>query len=486
MIVSKYDENKKLLHLNDYPIIGASLRIMGDGEEMYAKMQKLTETYRNHGMFIMQMGMESLLIIFRAEYMQKILGSSKHLDKNRGYEFIHPWLRFGLITSTGEKWAKRRKMLTPSFHYNILNDFIVIFNEQALIMCEKLEERIGQGEFNISPYITHCALDIICETAMGKHLNTQNDSSSQYVKALHHVCEITMQRQKSPWIWPNFLFYFFGDGHKFDRYLKILHGFTKNVIENRQKEYNENEAKAIEEEADDADESNFYMKKKRRAFLDMLLYNWHRGELTTEDMQEEVDTFMFAGHDTTSVGMMWALYMIVSHPEVYKKVNQEIEDVFGDSNRPASPEDLKKLDYLGMALKESMRIYPSVPLIGRKTTDDLEIDDYKIPPNQWVTLFIGSLHRDPQYFPDPLIYNPDRFLPENVKKRHAYSFIPFSAGRRNCIGQKFAIAEEKIILSWIFRRFRVETTQAETDIHPEMALVLRPKYGIKVKLTKRE
>ncbi|CAE1329931.1 CYP4V2 [Acanthosepion pharaonis] len=100
------------------------------------------------------------------------------------------------------------------------------------------------------------------------------------------------------------------------------------VIENRQKEYNENEAMIMEEEADDADESNVYMKKKRRTFLDTLLYNWHRGKLTTEEIQEEVDTFMFEGHDTTSVGMMWALYMIVSHPEVYKKVNKEIDDVF--------------------------------------------------------------------------------------------------------------------------------------------------------------
>lgn len=323
------------------------------------------------------------------------------------------------------------------------------------------------------------------ETSMGKHLNAQNDSSSQYVKALHHVCEMIVRRSTSPWVWPNLLFYLFGDGWKFDKYLKIIQDFTKNVIENRQKEYNENEAKIMEEEADDADESNVYMKKKRRTFLDTLLYNWHRGKLTTEEIQEEVDTFMFEGHDTTSVGMMWALYMIVSHPEVYKKVNKEIDDVFGDSNRLATQEDLKKLDYLEMALKEAMRIHPAVPIIGRTTTEDIEIGGYTIPAKHWVTLFIAGLHRDPQYFPDPLFYNPDRFLPENIKERHPYAFIPFSAGRRNCIGQKFAIAEEKILLSWIFRRFQVETTQTETDIHPEMGLVLRSKNGIKVKLLKR-
>ncbi|CAE1329936.1 CYP4V2 [Acanthosepion pharaonis] len=352
-------------------------------------------------------------------------------------------------------------------------------------MCEKLEERVGQGEFNISPYITLCALDIICETAMGKHLNTQTDNSSQYLKVLHQVCEMIVKRFKSPWMWPNLLFYLFGDGRKFDKYLKIVQGFTKNVIETRQKEYNENEAKMMEDEVGDADESNVYIKKKRRAFLDLLLYHWHRGELTTEEIQEEVDTFMFAGHDTVSVGMTWAIYMIVSHPEVYRKVNQEIDDVFGDSNRPAMLEDLKKLDYMEMALKETLRLYPSVSIIGRKTTEELDIDGYKIPAKYRVTLFIGGLHKDPQYFPEPLVYNPDRFLPENIKERHPYAFIPFSAGRRNCIGQKFAMVEEKILLTWIFRKFRVETTQVEADIHPEMNLVLRPKYGVKVKLSKR-
>lgn len=98
LIVSKYDENKKLLHLNDYPILGASLRLMGDGEEMYAEMLKLADRYRNHGMFVLQMGMEPWLIIFQADFMQKILSGSKHLDKNRGYDFLHPWLRYGLLT----------------------------------------------------------------------------------------------------------------------------------------------------------------------------------------------------------------------------------------------------------------------------------------------------------------------------------------------------------------------------------------------------
>lgn len=93
---------------------------------------------------------------------QPILSSSKHIDKSVEYDYLHPWLGTGLLTSFGSKWHSRRKILTPAFHFKILDDFIEIFHEQATILVEKLRTEVGKGSFNAFPYVTHCTLDVIC------------------------------------------------------------------------------------------------------------------------------------------------------------------------------------------------------------------------------------------------------------------------------------------------------------------------------------
>ncbi|KAH0818216.1 hypothetical protein GEV33_004571 [Tenebrio molitor] len=120
----------------------------------------------------------------------------------------------------------------------------------------------------------------------------------------------------------------------------------------------------------------------------------------------------------------------------YEKVHQELDEIFQGEERPITPQDILKMQYLDKVVKETQRVIPVVPVIARTLDQDLEIGGRVIPAGVMVVIHLACLHKDPQQFPEPERFDPDRFLPENIAKRHPYSFVPFSAGPRNCLGKR--------------------------------------------------
>lgn len=208
--------------------------------------------------------------------------------------------------------------------------------------------------------------------------------------------------------------------------------------------------------------------------------------LTDDDIREEVDTFMFEGHDTTGTAIAWCLYLIGLHLEVQKKLREELEEILGgESERNLTIEHLKKLKYMDCVIKECQRLYPSVPIIGRTATQEFNLGGNLIPKGTNFALFLYGLHRDPDVFQKPEEFDPDRFLPENVSTRHPFSFIPFAAGSRNCIGQKFASMEIKIVLSHVLRSFTLQSTEHRDKIMLSLDLVMRAAGGLRIKFIPR-
>ncbi|KAA0189572.1 Cytochrome P450 CYP4 [Hyalella azteca] len=173
------------------------------------------------------------------------------------------------------------------------------------------------------------------------------------------------------------------------------------------------------------------------------------------------------------------------------KVHEELDAVLGDDEFISS-EHLTQLKYLERCVKEALRLYPSVPIIGRVSAQDLVIDGKLIPAGTNLMIFIYLLHRDPEQFPDPETFDPDRFLPEQIAKRHPYAYVPFSAGPRNCIGtnvsyagQKFALMEEKVILASVLRRFTIKSLHRPHELRMMGEIILRPKRGVMLKMWPR-
>nr|QZM07457.1 cytochrome P450 monooxygenase CYP4SS2 [Lasioderma serricorne] len=460
------------------PLLGNAL----DVETSTDSLPKLQEFHRLYGGVIyLRLGpFIHSLIVQDVDSFEFFLSSTKIIDKSRSYGFMDRWLGQGLLTSTGSKWKSHRKILTPTFHFKILEEFIDVFNSVGEIFIKKLEKEVGKDLTDIYPYVTLCTLDIICETAMGVPVNAQSNSESEYVKSVKEMLRILIHRDRSLSAAYDFTYKLTSNYRSELKCLEVLHGFTEDVIRKRSLE--------IEQMGANQEEKNEFGIKKKQTFLDLMLRSKDadgKRALSDEEIREEVDTFMFEGHDTTGAAISFILHNIANHTEVQENIMKELNTIFeNDKTRSATYNDLQEMKYLECVIKESLRIYPSVPIIGRTTTEDLEYEGKIIPKDTNIGIFIYGLHRDEKYFPDPLKFDPNRFL--NVDKHHPYVFVPFSAGPRNCIGQKFAMLEMKATVSKVLRKY--ELLPAIPNDMPILVAegVLKSANGINIRLKYRQ
>lgn len=327
--------------------------------------------------------------------------------------------------TSGNHWRKHRKIITPAFHFSILDGFVEVFDSQAKKLTEKLSKEIDKSTFDVYPYVTLCSLDIMTETSMGSSVNAQDEASSEYTAALRKMFSIIVERTFSPIKMYDATYQFTNTYKKEKEALKVLRGYTKGVIERRKRQLDGKKLEAVDEDGN----------KKRFAFLDLLLSKGNDGEqvLTDLEIEDEVETLLFEGHDTTTNSIMYTLYCIANHPEVQQRLLEELKGIYYDDFlRTTTQEDLQKMAYLEMVIKETLRVYPSVPFIGRELPEDVEICGQMYPKGCTFLIFIYGLHRDPRFYPDPERFDPERFA--DSSNRQPYTYIPFSAGSRNCIG----------------------------------------------------
>jgi len=420
-------------------------------------------------------GPQPVMVVHHPEVAEKIMKSSKLIEKADVYALLHPWLGTGLLTSGGDKWFQRRRLLTPAFHFSILKDFQEVMNEHSNQLVQILNDKCQKGKkIDLGQCITLCALDIICETAMGETINAQVEINSPYLTALYEISELIMSRFRNPFLQNDFYFYKTAGGKRHKQLLKILHGFSGGVIQNRLQELKSKGGKVG--------------KSGRMAFLDLLLHTETEDgkRLSPSDIQEEVDTFMFEGHDTTAAAMTWMFYQLGLHQDIQAKLHQELDDVITSENESnLTAEDLKKMPYLEKVIKESLRHYPSVPYIARSVTEECELDGYTIPVGAEASIMCYNIHHHPDYWEDPHRFDPERFSKENQVGRHAFSYIPFSAGARNCIGQKFAMQELKTVVCKVMKNFHLTSNDDEATLEKSGELILRPTNSLDITLVRR-
>ncbi|KAM3968055.1 LOW QUALITY PROTEIN: uncharacterized protein ACR2FA_005074 [Aphomia sociella] len=485
-----------------------------------SELMNLAVELSNSYLSVARIFIGSNLVVFLSnpDDVEVILNSQIHIDKSTEYRFFKPWLGEGLLISTGGKWRSHRKMIAPTFHINILKSFVSTFNQNSKNIVTKMRSQMGKM-FDVHDYMGTVTVDILLETAMGITKKAQDESGFDYAVAVMKMCEIIHRRHYKFWMRFDSIFKFTSFFKQQTKLLSIIHGLTNKVI--RKKEvYMENKAKGIipptleeltrttssnevvdneksiadnvfegyRDDLDFNDENDVGM-KKRLAFLDLMIESAQNGtnNITDHEIKEEVDTIMFEGHDTTAAGSSFVLSLLGYHQDIQRKVYDELYEIFGDSDRSATYSDTLQMKYLERVILESLRLYPPVPIIARKLNRDVKLvtNDYLVPAGATIVIGTFKVHRNPKYYKNPEKFDPDNFLPENTQNRHYYSFIPFSAGPRSCVGRKYAMLKLKVLLSTILRNYKIVSDIPEDKFVLQADIILKRTDGFMIKIEPR-
>ncbi|XP_044883777.1 cytochrome P450 4B1-like isoform X2 [Mauremys mutica] len=380
----------------------------------------------------------------------------------------------GLLILNGPKWFQHRRLLTPGFHFDILKLYVTMMADSVHVMLDKWEQLITQDKsVELFEHVSLMTLDIIMKSAFSYQSNCQTDSDNLYIQTAMDLSLMVYQRIQTPLHHNHLIYWLSSQGHQFRKACKLAHHHTDKVIRERK------------ESLKDERELEKLQRRRHLDFLDILLSakDENGAGLSDEDLRAEVDTFMFEGHDSTASGISWLLYCMALHPEHQQRCREEIKEILGDRDT-VQWDDIGKMTYTTMCIKETLRLYPPVPVVARELSAPVTfVDGRTLPKGSLVSLNIYGLHRNPTVWHDPEVFDPLRFSPENSAGRHSYAFLPFAAGPRSCIGQRFAMNEIKVALVMTLLRFELSPDPAKPPIKIPQA-VLRSKNGIHLNLKK--
>lgn len=435
------------------PIIGSLLNARSDPLKF-----ALNLTYSYGDIASYKIGTFKGFFLNHPDFIKRVLQYNyQHYNKdNLNYKMLKPVLGEGLLTSYGDKWLQSRRAIQPIFHSKQIERFsttTVNATEEALNNWS-LNAKRGVV-LNLSVELMHLTLKIVSGSLFSTDIG--NDAE-KVVQAFGPINEKVSLRFRSMYILPLWLP---SPGNiKFKMARAKLNNVVNTIIAERQQQ------NVVKED-----------------LLDMLLAaNNETSErsLSNEMLRDEIMTLMLAGHETTAMLLTWTIYLLCRHSDVEMQLRKELNDVLGGKSPGVT--DLPHLQFMDRVLQESMRLYPPVWIISRKACSTDEMGGYMIPKDTIITLSPYTMHRHPDFWPDPEVFDPDRFCQDQVANRPKYAYFPFGGGPHHCIGSDFALMEAKIILAMILQRFRMKLATSY-PIMPEPLVTLRPGKEVKVNLS---
>ncbi|XP_029850548.4 cytochrome P450 4V2 [Ixodes scapularis] len=312
---------------------------------------------------------------------------------------------------------------------------------------------------------------VLMETVFGiSDIEDEEFEKKGHIRRMQIICDGFISRICNVVYWWDILYEFSREGKNYHNISQILRNYCRQIITARKEELMD----------------KGYERNSTRSFMDILLQmHMQDGTLTEGDILDESVTIMGAGFDTTATAAAFCLYLLGNHLEVQEKLHEELDRVFADDfDRPVTLDDLRDLPYLDCVIKETLRLYPSVPLVARNIEEDMKIGEQLIPRGTIVITLIYFLQRHRNFYKDPNNFVPERFQENNG--RHHYAYIPFFGGPRNCIGQRFAVLKAKVLVAQVMRRFKIKSKHPESELQLEMGIVLRSSQDLDVILERRK
>ncbi|XP_063983081.1 cytochrome P450 4C1-like [Diachasmimorpha longicaudata] len=452
------------------PLLGNALQFAVHPDETFDRVVEIMRA--NKPTFRFWLGPKLVVILTEPQDYQIIFSSSKASYKDPVYRMMEPAVGQGLVSASGPAHRSHRKIIMPMVNGKSLTTYLKYFNIHSHYCRQLLGARIEYGEFDVLPFMTNCTTDMMFETIFGISGTAQKGGYKQFVHYSDRIYEFIHLRMFKIWLHPDFIFETTKMGKEQKAGLKIIHNVVDQTIWRKKKEHF-----ALTRGAIKSDRPRVMLLEQ---MIDHAVKNNSMDDL---ELRYQIYTIYIAAQDTIAVIASFTLLMLAMHPEVQKKVREEVEEILGESE-DVQEEHLSSLGYLEMVIRETLRLFPIAPLMVRKTTGRIQLEGCILPEDCSIVLGAFMTHRNKKYWNEPEKFDPDRFRPENIKRRHSYAYIPFSGGPRGCLGQKFAIICLKTLITNLIRSYCFETSEKMENIKLKMDISIRSRKGYPMKITK--
>ncbi|CAJ1057151.1 thromboxane-A synthase [Xyrichtys novacula] len=472
--------------------------------------EPMKEIIKTHGRVCgYYLGRRPVIVIADPDMLRQVMVREFSSFPNRmAFRFATKPMTDCLLMLRNEHWKRVRSILTPSFSAAKMKEMVPLINTAIDALMNNLNVYSESGEaFDIHKCFGCFTMDVIASVAFGTQVDSQNNPDDPFVSHAQMFFTFSFFR-------PIMMFFI-----AFPFLAAPLVGLIPNKRRDKMNNFFINIIQKIIEQREEQPPE-----QRRRDFLQLMLDARtnregvsleqfdtgnhtdeldHRATASNQDSQEspgrrhqkkmmtedeivgQAFVFLLAGYETSSNTLAFTCYLLALHPDCQSKVQQEVDDFF---SRHESPDysNVQELKYLDMVISEALRLYPPGFRFARETDHDCVVNGQFLPKGATIEIPAGFLHYDPEHWPEPEKFIPERFTPEAKASRHPFVYLPFGAGPRNCVGMRLAQLEIKMALVRLFHRFRiVACSETKVPLELKSTSTLGPKNGIFVKLERR-
>lgn len=428
-----------------------------------------------------------VLVVADPDVLKEVLLKQFNSFMDRSKLPLRGWMKLSMLDQRGAEWKRIRAMATPFFSVAKLKHNVSVMHHPVKSLLQHLRKLYETGNiFDAHSVCSSLTLDVICATAFGLDVDSQNDPNNQLLLTIKQLTNVSLT---SPLIILSFIFPFLSPILEFfnitmfpSGYLDYFEKVAKQMIDDRKNtnktrpDFIQAMVKAHQEDLDYQTRVGMYGEAAASA------EDTKRG-LTDKEITAQVLLFFLAGYDTTARALSMFLYNMALHPEIQEKLHAEIVAQIGD--QVPNYDTIPKLKYLDQCLTESLRLYPPAFRVDREAMEDVTIGGISIPKHTLVSVPIWAIHHDPDLWPSPETFDPDRFSTEKPD-HNQFSYLPFGTGLRGCIGSRFAQMELKLAIIEMLRVFKVlKNDRTPMKLTMVNGLFLQPKETLWISIEPR-
>jgi cytochrome P450 len=402
-----------------------------------------------------KIGWNHIVFLNNPDYIREVLVvQNDNFIKERTVRRTKMLLGEGMITAEGAQHRSQRQVAQPAFHRQRIPEYADMIVQEGV----RMRDRWRDGEQrDIARDMMHLTLNVVAGTLFATDLRNEVDELADAINRIMGLYNFLVMLPAAEWlvhVRPPGL-------AAFVRARKRIDAVVYRMIEAHRKAGHNG-----------------------GSLLDLMLAaSPDHSAASEQSLRDQVITIFLAGYETVANALAWTWYLLSQNPECERRFHDEIDREL--QGRPPAFDDVPRLRYTEMVLAESMRLYPPAWAMGRYARNDFRLGEFFLPAKTTVLISQFITHRDERFFPDPLRFNPERFTAEAKARRTKFTYFPFGAGFRQCIGESFAWMEGVLLLATLGQRWKPKLVPGHR-VEPEPLITLRPKYGMKMQVEARD